>query len=271
MLYDRIIPPSSLSTIIDCYWVVENEDQSIKQQKIIPDGFPELIFHYGNPYRINISGSWETQTPMLLAGQIYNHFLLENTGTSGMIGIKFKPATLTLFFGIDMKSITDKVVDLNSILSSERIPISDQLVTKLPYQQKINLLNSFFDQVTFEKTDNDALILEAISMIFDSNGIITISELTENLNVNERKLERLFDKYVGLSPKFYSRIIRFNYIFALVQNKKMKWSEAAHLSGFYDQSHFINNFQEFTGEDPSKYFFEDENMANFFLKRTTGN
>ncbi|MEM1408493.1 MAG: helix-turn-helix domain-containing protein [Bacteroidota bacterium] len=38
-------------------------------------------------------------------------------------------------------------------------------------------------------------------------------------------------------------------------------------SGFFDQSHFIKDFKEFTGEDPSKYLFEEKNMANFFLKK----
>ncbi|GAB5409902.1 MAG: AraC family transcriptional regulator [Balneolaceae bacterium] len=271
MLFDRIIPPLSLSHLIDCYWVVENEDPNIEQQKIIPDGFPEIIFHYGDPYRINISGTWETQSQMLLAGQIRNHFLLENTGTSGMIGIKFKPAALTRFFGIAMNSITDKVVNLNSMLSSQFLSVSDQLVSDLPYQQKIELVNSFFEQLKFEGVEKSELVEEALSLIIGSNGIITVSELTENLGINERKLERLFSKYVGLSPKFYSRIIRFNHIFTLIQHKKMRWSEIAHLTGFYDQSHFISNFQEFTGEDPSKYLFEDSNMANFFLKRIVEN
>lgn len=267
MLYDRIIPPTSLLGIIDCYWVVENNNPTIRQQKIIPDGFPEIIFHYGDPYQINISGIWETQTNKLLAGQIRNHFLLKNMGESGMIGIKFKPAAITQLFGFDTSLITDKVVDLNSVLEKEFASISDKLLSQIPYHQKIDILNLFFSVMDIKETENDEFISKALSLIFETNGMITISELTEKLEINERKIERLFKKYVGLSPKFYARIVRFNYIFQLVQNKKMSWSEVAQLGGFYDQSHFISNFQEFTGEDPSKYFFEDPNLANFFLKR----
>ncbi len=92
MLYEKIQPDHSLSSFIDCFWVIENNDPSINKEKIIPDGFPEIIFHYGAPYRINISGEWKEQTRVLVAGQIRNHFFLENTGVTGMIGVKLQPA-----------------------------------------------------------------------------------------------------------------------------------------------------------------------------------
>ncbi len=267
MLYDRIEPYFTLTNFIDCYWVIESNDRTPHQQKIIPDGFPEIIFHYRDPYRINISGKWETQETCLLAGQIRNHFLLENTGSSGMIGIKFKPSGLTRLFGIEMSDLTDKVVNLNSYLKEEFKFLTEHLLSPTPYFEKVDSLNKFFSERKSAEKKNDLLVEKALELIFEKDGVISVSDLAGILSVGERKLERLFDKYVGLSPKFYTRIIRFNYIFQLIQKKKLSWSEVAHLSGFYDQSHFINNFQEFTGEDPSSYFFEDENMANFFLKR----
>ena len=112
----------------------------------------------------------------------------------------------------------------------------------------------------------------------DDVGIIhkrIIQNLYENPMVvcdvsgkNERQIERLFSKYIGLSPKFYSRIIRFSHIFELMRSKDNSWGDLVYKSGFYDQSHFIKNFKEFTGEDPSSYGFEEKNMANFHLKKT---
>ena len=52
-----------------------------------------------------------------------------------------------------------------------------------------------------------------------------------------------------------------------MQNKDFDWSDVSFLAGYYDQSHFIKNFKEFTGENPSDYGFNDINMANFFLKK----
>lgn len=267
MLYKRIKPDVSLQDLIDCFWIVENDDPAIHRQKIIPDGFPEIIFHYGDPYRINISGKWELQTSRLMAGQIRNHFMLENTGISGMIGIKFQPAAIAQLFNLDMETFTDKVVDLDSCLKGKFEPIADVLISDQMYPEKVSLLIRFFTSIPNRESKNDRLVNRAVDIILDQKGMVTISDIIKKMGISERHMERLFKKYVGLSPKFYSRIIRFSYIFQLVHNEKMSWSEVAQYSGFYDQSHFIKNFREFTGEDPSNYFFDDNNMANFFLNR----
>ena len=97
--------------------------------------------------------------------------------------------------------------------------------------------------------------------------MVTVAVMATAAGVSERQLERLFKKYIGLSPKYYARIIRFNYIFKLIHLKNTSWAEVVYQSGFYDQSHFIRNFKAFTGEDPSSYYFEEKNMANFFLNK----
>lgn len=266
MTYDRILPPLSLSNLIDCYWVVESNDLTITQQKILPDGFPEIIFHYGDTYRINISGKWELQPRQLLAGQIRNYFRLENTGASGMIGIKLKPHALANIFFLEMSNYTDKVVDLMSVLGEEFEIVCTEMFSQTSYLSKVEKLNNFFESYLSSISKSEK-IEQAIQLIFETKAALTVSQIAKEISISERQLERLFKRYIGLSPKFYCRIIRFNHIFELVQREEKEWGELAQLTGFYDQSHFIKNFREFTGEEPSKYFFDEKNMANFFLKK----
>ncbi|MES2882523.1 MAG: DUF6597 domain-containing transcriptional factor [Bacteroidota bacterium] len=68
MFYQRIQPPKELVNFVECFWVMESADTTVQQQKIIPDGFPEIIFHYGDHYRIKMDGNWETQSLSLIAG-----------------------------------------------------------------------------------------------------------------------------------------------------------------------------------------------------------
>jgi transcriptional regulator GlxA family with amidase domain len=97
--------------------------------------------------------------------------------------------------------------------------------------------------------------------------MITVAEITAIAGVGERHLERLFKQYIGLSPKFFTRIIRFSTIFQLIEQQDPSWAGLAYETGYFDQSHFIRNFKAFTGEDPSRYGFDEKNMANFFLKK----
>ena len=94
MNFQRVEPSDVLRPFIECYWQIESDDASEQIQKIIPDGFPEMIFHYRNPYCIKLKDHWEQQSSFLLGGQIRKYFHLKNTGPSGVFGVKFKPADI---------------------------------------------------------------------------------------------------------------------------------------------------------------------------------
>jgi AraC-like DNA-binding protein len=232
---------------------------------MIPDGFTELIFHYGDAYISNLHHDRQTQARNLLAGQISNYFHLQNTGISGIVAVKLKPAGVTQLFNIDMSNYTDKIVDIARLnderlieLSKLIVPFADEGVVK-------KLFDDYFIPLAASVTNSP--VTAAIDLIFETNGMAPVKELATAAGVGERQLERLFKKYVGLSPKYYARIIRFNYIFKLIEARDTPWADIVYQAGYYDQSHFIRNFKAFTGEDPSSYYFDEDNMANFFLKK----
>lgn len=267
MIFKRVLPPRDLEKIIECYWIIENDDPTPHQQKIIPDGFCEIIFHYKDPYRICLTNTWEQQSMHLVAGQISRHFFLENTGASGIIGIKVKPTALTHLFNLDMHLLTDKVIDLPVALGDQLQALEQDLRRTGDHDHFITLLNDHFRRILQATNYVPSPADQAIDLIFAHRGMIAVAEIGERVGIGERQLERLFKKYIGLSPKFYMRIIRFSAIFQLIQEEDPGWAGLAYEAGFYDQSHFIRNFKAFTGEDPSRYGFDKKNMANFFLKK----
>jgi len=265
MKFTRISPHPSLEKLIECYWMMQSDDRTPRVEKIIPDGFTELIFNYGSIYKAKINGSWYTQTPNLLAGQISSNFRLENTAETGSFAIKLKPAALTQLFGLNMECYLDQIVDLDTFPHQELAGLKDRF---LPFENEQILkqcLDDHFLELSKSATENP--LEEELELIFDSNGKASVKELCLAGKKSERQLQRLFKKYIGLSPKYYARIIRFNYIFQLIREKKRSWADIVYESGYYDQSHFIRNFKAFAGEDPSAYFFEAPNMANFFLNK----
>lgn len=268
MIYRRIAPGSGLEKIIECYWIIDSEqDATMKVEKIVPDGFPEMIFHYKDPYMIRLAADWELQPLNLIAGQIKKHFYLGNTGRSGMVGVKFKPAALAHLFGINMSTLTDKVLEMEQVLGSYFNELIASLKRTEDIDEKAVMLDSFFYRLLSERPLTSSKIDDALSLIFSSNGTVTVKELCNGLDMGERQIERLFNEYVGLPPKFYSRIIRFSQIFQHIQKGDPFWTDTVYRTGFYDQSHFIKNFKAFTGEEPSEYLFEELNIANFFLNK----
>ena len=257
-----------LSRIIKNFWMVDSEGATtIKEEKIIPDGYPEMIFHYKETPFININGHWYKQGNYLLAGQIRNHFYLKNSGAVGTFAIKFQPSALSTLFKINMNGLTDKVIPFNSKLVVALSPIIDIAIGNQSFETKVDLIEKWFLSFLKDKKFPDSKGEKILKLILEKHGQIPLEATSDDLGISTRSLERYFEKHVGVSPKFYTRIVRFSHIFNLMQNEDFNWLDISFLAGYYDQSHFINNFKEFTGKNPSSYGFNETNMANFFLKR----
>jgi AraC-like DNA-binding protein len=267
MGFHRMTPSGPLQSMVECYWMIRDTGTIPFEQKIIPDGFPEIIFHLADPFMINMGDGWKLQETSLFAGQLSRHFYLRNTGTTNVIGIKMKPAAPRHLFGLNMSAYNDLVVPLASIqsrsLESIDLPIK---ISEDPEAFSL-FLDELLTPVVANAGIEDVVVDNAVNFIIEKRGVVTVRMLTEEFRISERHLQRLFKLYVGISPKLFARIIRFSAIFRLKEDGDADWLKLAMESGYYDQSHFIKNFQAFTGEDPGRYDFEETSMANFFLKK----
>ncbi|HEX2204306.1 MAG TPA: helix-turn-helix domain-containing protein, partial [Longimicrobium sp.] len=105
---------------------------------------------------------------------------------------------------------------------------------------------------------------EAVRRIEASGGRVRVRELAQGLGVGERRLEQLFARQVGLSPKAMCRIARFRAAVALLQrDPERAWTDVAYDRGFYDQSHLVHEFRALSGLAPGDFrargcgFFQD--------------
>ena len=182
-----------------------------------------------------------------------------------MFGIKLQPWVLSTLFDLDASSLTDQVLDLDMEGYSELAALSTVISTMKDFDDKVAAANQYFGNLAEHKSIKQRPELEIIKTVLAENGIVDLKELLSHNGVHERSLERYFKKHVGLSPKFYCRIVRFAHILRLVGEEPRDWSAITHAAGFYDQSHFIRNFKEFTGKEPTAYGFNPDTMANFYF------
>jgi AraC-like DNA-binding protein len=107
---------------------------------------------------------------------------------------------------------------------------------------------------------------EALLEIISSRGKISIGELSADLNISARKLQRIFKEAVGVSAKTYQRLVRFSNAYAMLQKEQLSKTEVAYVGGYFDQSHFNLDFKSFAGEDPSSYFGKPGFLCDQFMK-----
>ncbi len=262
MKYARFIPDIRLQSLVDCYWLVEGHDTEV--QKVVPDGCPELIFHFGDPYEIgNGKGLAEIQEPCLVAGQLDRPIYLRPTGKSGVLGIKFKPLGLWRMFGTDMHLLTNYAYSLSDVIPSVFENLTQRLRQSSSQKDRISQVEDVLLGYAIKAKPENELDL-VIETIQSSKGQITLSGLAHHFNISNRKIERLFHQRVGISAKRYSRLIRFTSVFSLIQKPAMTKAEASYLAGYFDQAHFNRDFHQFTGESPEIYFKHNHSFANFF-------
>jgi AraC-like DNA-binding protein len=266
MTYSTFVPDPRLKPFVKCYWIVEGIDQS--KQKIVPDGFSELIFHFQDPYEISTSHKTEVQPLTLVAGQLHSPIFLRPTGRSGVMGIKFTATGMWRMFRFPMRELVNQAIPIHDLLKDQIRSISDQLHFAVSNDQRIQIIEKLLFEKLNEAMGDESVVDLVIRGIVKDKGTTNILKLALQHKVSLRKLERLFNQQVGISAKLYARLVRFNHVFSLIQTPTLTRSDVTFLGGYFDQSHFNREFKEFSGENPESWTRQNHAFSKFFLTTT---
>ena len=108
-------------------------------------------------------------------------------------------------------------------------------------------------------------ISHIVELIKQTHGNISVHQMSSEACLCRKQFERVFAEHVGISPKQYLKIIRFQFVlFQKQQNNDLNMTELSYDSGYFDQSHFINDFKSFSGMTPKQYFSKNEACSDFF-------
>jgi len=269
MTYNTYAPSKPLEKYIKYYWTLEHAGTSNPPgpERIFPDGCVELMFHYGDVFRKYIGGDEVyTQSKSFIHGQLKHFIEVEPTGKIGTLSIRFTPAGLHRFLPINIDDITERDVSVADLWGRSGTLLEEQIMEAPATAVRIKIVENFLvERLTFVHNRQD-IIGHCVCAISTSRGFVSIEKLSGDLNIGKRHLERKFLNAVGLPPKLFTRIIRFQHALNVLDKRpKGTLTELAYDMGFYDQSHFIKDFKEFTGLNPKQYFVSDLEFAKHLL------
>lgn len=274
MQYLKFLPCKQLEPFIECYFIWHSVSGPVKSMVVEspPTGFCSIVFNSGDPYFLHNKKYEKLEVPeVFVAGQaIYSYKLFLN-GCISMAGIVFKPTGLASLFSLPVYEFTEERIALGKVIKESIVTkLSAALKQQSEPVEKAKLLEAFVLHQAGDITLEPDAIDEAANKIVLANGMLHVNELIESAYMSRRNFERKFFKKVGLSPKYYARIRRMSHIGNLIAGKaKVDWPTVFHNCEYYDQSHFIKDFIEFTGRTPQQYFEENRELSKYVDKPTS--
>ena len=273
MKYIERKPSSLLAGQIKRYWSLEYEPagEIIEPETVLPDGCPEIVFNLSDRFRRLDRNGGEIQPAALFAGQITRSIAIEPTGSVRLFGVRFHPAGAHALFRFPLCDLNDQIIDLGLGLGRDGVELEEMISLAGSFSERIALFDSFFRSRLAGLDHFETTADHAVRMIVDSGGTTPISRLRGKLGVSERTLERSFKRCVGTSPKMLSRMVRFQRLLNMVQNAKTPgFLEASLDLGYFDQSHAIREFREFSGTTPLAYLQTNHGLSDVFTYSAGG-
>lgn len=245
ILYQEILPTEALQSYIHCFWQLKSNHKLSYSYNylVVADGCMDIFFDRRYTCDSTILGFCRRYIEFPI-GEDFDY-----------IGIRFLPAAFPMLFGIDAKTLSNQSHVLNSILPDFSNWIATTLQSTKSFENILTLLNSrLLERVDTQGSYLDWRFYHALILIFKEHGFLN-TETDLSTNLSSRQLRRIFNFYIGTTPKEFSNVVRFQYILNATPSKQTLKNDKLYLDlGFFDQAHFIKSFKSFYGITPSKAF-----------------
>ncbi|TLS36166.1 AraC family transcriptional regulator [Pseudalkalibacillus caeni] len=249
--YKEYQPATFLRPYICCYWSAAPFERQVAEYtyEIIPDGCTDIVFEYDKTN--------QTST-IKYYGIFEDYFKTTERFNPGKMtfGIRFYPGSSGYFVRERAKDTARKTVDLNQLNSS----VMKKLHEKFQRAKGISDLIDSCDELLSQSlkgtnfSHQDFLLNSILHQIVSRRGTVTVGELSNLEIIGQRRMNRLFEERIGLSPKKFSQVIRFQ---TVLTDWLYKSPECIVMEDYYDQSHLIKDFKKRIGKKPSSIKMSD--------------
>lgn len=290
--YEQFSPAGELHRWVECYWRLTGEaGLAPHPQRILPDGYVEIILHLGDPFLRADEGTRAVrQARMLFAGQMMRPVRVLATGHTCVWGIRLHPWAASAVAGVPANELTDRIEDAEAICprlvkalasgladacdasdaprESGASEIVGESASHGDGANCVRVLDAILLRHLMRAAPIDPLAVAAGRLLLREPG--RIADVARRMGVSPRHLTRTFHHAVGLTPKMFARISRFQRVAAVLDDDGAGGEVLAGVAlacGYYDQSHLVRDVRAFAGGTPVALRDAlDGELAEYFLR-----
>lgn len=263
MFFRAYNPNPSLSGFVENFWAYSFNSVRLRE-RIFPSGTFELVFNLRDDeiriYKDAQSNVFQRYSGAVISGPYAGPFVTDTALESSVMGVHFKPGGAFPFLGVDADELRGCHTDLEVIWGRAAISLRERLCETASVQHRFRLLEQFLKtRLRFERHSAVVLALPT----FGRARLQMTRELAHDARLSEKRFIEVFRREVGVNPRLLTRICRFQRVLARTARPgALNWAEIALDHGYFDQSHLIRDFHEFSGFSPAEYLRRVKHLRN---------
>lgn len=237
----RYLPSPDLDWLIQRYWVIrwDLRGQPPFKQIVLSHPNVNLVFEENMTRIYGITKTSETR-------------IVEGEGK--VLGVKFKPGGFYPFWKKDISELAGTSVGFREAFGIEPGPLETAILAGRDDAEMVRLAERFFRSVLPERDEAVGEASRIVAEIERDRNIAKVDDLVDRFGMNKRTIQRLFSRYVGVSPKWVIRRYRLHEAAEQLERGEIAdWSKLSLDLGYYDQAHFIKDFKAIIGRAPEEY------------------
>ena len=267
-------PKAPLSKFVDSFWLYDSYEPDHKTERILPTGTLELAINL----RQNEQRFYDAERPencthlsgAVVSGASGRGFAPDAPEEAFIIGVHFKPGGAFPFLGLPAGDLADTHVDLETLWGRSAGRLRERLCEARTSAERFQSLQEALLSRLCHGVEQHYAVTAALEMFAKNLAGPRVKEAAKYLGLSQRRFIQVFKAEVGLTPKLFSRIQRFQQTRTLIQqNPSINWADLAVALGYFDQSHLIREFLEFSGLSPTDYINRHKRLMepNILFKR----
>lgn len=258
MLYLTHKPAWPLSEFVEILWLFDGVKGPHAKERLLPDGCMELAINLNEDevrvYDRHDTHKFQTFPGRMLAGVQREFFVIDTAEQRSVMGVHFKPGGAFQFFKLPADELQGMHVPLDDVWGAAAADLREQLLEAATPARQFQILENALMAQASKRFERHPAVRFALSEFESAREVPTVSGVADRIGLSSRRFIEVFRSEVGLTPKLFCRIRRFQRLIrGIGAAADVDWADIALECGYFDQAHFIHDFQAFSGLKPSVY------------------
>lgn len=257
-MFHTYTPRPPLSDFIVQLWQYTSDGQPHTRERLLPTGTVEMVISLRDETMRVYDGQddrrCQTFQGSLVCGAHSQFFAIDSSCQTSVVGVHFKPGGAFPFFNLPADELHNMHVSLDTLWGAAAADLREQLLAAETLAARFYLLERALLAQMPLPPDRHPAVNFALKELQGGPYPRPVAHVTDQIGLSSRHFIRLFQQEVGLTPKLFCRVLRFQEVLRRIEHAgQVAWADVALACGYFDQAHFIHDFRAFSGLNPTTY------------------